>query len=154
MQAMVGTEEPVDPAVARRPLPFSRAWMAAFLLAVIAIGWTAIVDQFDGLSERSHVARLDAVVAEMERALASDEPYRLVKGAEELTAVAAGRADSGAESLDRIWNRVEVLTAEARTIDRSDTVAYENIVRRLRAAATELDALVEEPDRAGTFFGG
>jgi hypothetical protein len=155
MQAMVGREEPVDPSVARRPLPFSRAWMAAFLLAMIAVGWTAIVDQFDGLSERSHVARLDSVVTQMESALVADEEYRLAKGAEDLAAVTAGRPESGSESLDRIWNRVSLLAIDAQAIERGDMQAYESVVQRLRAATTELQTLVHQSDGLTTpLFGG
>lgn len=146
MRSMVGTEEPVDPAVTRRPLPFSRVWMTAFVLAVIAIGWTAIVVEFDTLSERTHVQRLDAVVSNMERALRDEENFLLAKGVEDLSAVTAGRPATGAEEIDRIWSRVEVLTAQAKTIDRGDAAAFSDIVMRLRAATDELDVLVRQAD--------
>lgn len=146
MRSMVGTEEPVDPAVTRRPLPFSRVWMTAFVLAVIAVGWTAIVVEFDTLSERTHVHRLDAVVSSMEQALRDDESYLLVKGVEDLSAVTAGRPASGAEEIDRIWGRVEVLMAQASTIERDNTAAFSDIVMRLRAATDELDVLVRQAD--------
>lgn len=153
MRAMVGREEPVDPPVARRPLPFSRAWLAAFVLGVIAIGWTAVVVEFDGRAERSHVDRLRTVVDDMERAIASEEGYRLVKGAEDLMAVTAARRDSGAEELDRLWNRVEILTARAQETPRSDVQSFTDIVARLRTASSELEQVVGEPDSGPGLFG-
>ena len=146
MRAMVGTEEPVDPAVVRRPLPFSRVWMAAFVLAVIAVGWTAIVVEFDTLSARSHVQRLDEVVTGMESALRAEEGYLLVKGAEDLMIVTSARPASGAEALDTIWDRVEVLSTQAGNIDRTDLAGFAQVVQQLRAATDELAALVERAD--------
>lgn len=153
MRAMVGREEPVDPPVLRRPLPFSRAWLAAFVLGVIAVGWTAIVVEFDGRAERAHVERLRAVVGDMERALVSEEGYRLVRGTEDLIAITAARPDSGAEELDRIWNRVEILTTRAEETPREDLQSFTDIVARLRTASSELEGMVGETDSGPGLFG-
>jgi hypothetical protein len=146
MQAMVGAEEPVDPAVARRPLPFSRVWVAAFVLGLLAIGWTAALVQFDQRAEQAHVLRLDRVVGDLEKAVGSNEAFRVTRSVESLRTVAAGRSDSGAEELDEVWRTVTRLTAQAASADPRDVTSVEPIVDALRAATDELGQMVEPSD--------
>lgn len=149
MRAMVGNEELVDPPVARRPLPFSRAWLAAFVLGIIAVGWTAVLIEFDIQSERAHVDRLDAAVSELAKAIATDEAYMVSRSLDDLATVTAGRAASGAEDVDRMWSRVDVITRRAQTLDVSDMTVMSEVLADLEAATQELDQMVTIPEPEG-----
>ncbi len=153
MRAMVGTEEMVDPPVVTRPLPFSRAWFAAFVLALIAIGWTAVLIDFDTRSERAHVDRLAAAVGGLEKAIAEDEGYTISRRLDDLATVSAGRVDSGAEEIDRMWSRVDLLTKRAQDLAGDDLVTLAVVVDELKSVSSELDAMVTIPSQS-TFVPG
>lgn len=145
MRAMVGTEELVDPPVATRPLPFSRAWFAAFVLAIIAIGWTAVLIDFDTRSERAHVDRLEAAVGGLEKAIDAGEGYMVSRSLDDLATVSAGRVDTGAEEIDRMWSRVDLLTKRAQEVAGDDAVTLSAVVDELRSVSSELDQMVTIP---------
>ena len=149
MRVLVGIEEPVDPAVVRRPLPFSRAWLAAFVLGVIAVGWMAVLAEFDTRTERAHVDQLDAAVRELEKAVVGGEGYLISRSLEDLVTVTAGRKPTGAEDLDRMWVRIDLLTKRAQDLTSSDMEALSGVVDDLRAVSTELDDMVTVPGLAG-----
>ncbi len=153
MRAMVGTEELVDPPVVTRPLPFSRAWFAAFVLAILAIGWTAVLIDFDTRSERAHVDRLEAAVVGLEKAISDDEGYMISRRLDDLATVSAGRVDSGAEEIDRMWGRVDLLTKRAQDLAGDDSVTLAVVVDELKSISSELDAMVTIPSQS-TFVPG
>lgn len=144
MHGLSGYEELVDPPVARRPLPFSRAWVAAVVLAIIAVGWVAAVNRFDAQGIVSDVDSLAKMIDDFDE-LTAEEDSRIIAGnLEDVAALAAGARTGGDPRLTRAWDQVSSVTARARTVDLADPRAFGVITADLRAAFDELDALSVE----------
>lgn len=142
MHGLSGHEELVDPPVARRPLPFSRAWLAAFVLAVIAIGWTAALDRFDDQAVAADVASLAKVVGTLE--VAPPEGSRLLVEQQfvELGLLVDSPATNGDPQVEQAWSRVAATAQRSRSVDASDTQAVRAMTADLRAALNDLEGLV------------
>jgi hypothetical protein len=141
MHILSGHEDLVDPPVARRPLPFSRAWMAAFVLAVIAVGWVAAVNRFDAQGIVSDVDSLAKMIDDFDELTAGEDSRLIASDLEEVSALAAGARTGGDPRLARAWGQVSSVTEQARTADLADPRVFGVITADLRAAFDELDAL-------------
>lgn len=144
MHSLSGYEELVDPPVTRRPLPFSRAWMAAIVLAIIAVGWVAAVNRFDAQGIVSDVDSLAKMIDGFDELTAEEDSRILASDLEDVAALAAGARTGGDPRLARAWDRVSSVTVRARTADLADPHVVGAITADLRSAFDELDALAVE----------
>jgi hypothetical protein len=141
MRGLTGYEELVDPPMARRPLPFSRAWLAAFVLAVVAVAWVASVSRFDAQVLEADVVTLQQVVSELEKVSSADQDHLVSRQLLQLRSLAEAPATNGDARVERVWRRVEEVTLRAEAIDPADPQAVRLIAADLRAAAVELEEL-------------
>jgi hypothetical protein len=141
MHGLSGYEGLVDPPVRRRPLPFSRAWLAAFVLAVIAIGWVAVVDRLDAQALVAEVAALERVVETLESVTAAEQSHLVSRQLLELEAIVDTPRTRGDARVERAWQRVAGVSRQSRGLDPSDPQQVRLIVADLRLAHEELDEL-------------
>lgn len=142
MHGLSGYEELVDPPVARRPLPFSRAWLAAFVLAVIAIGWTAALDRFDDQATAADVAALAKVVGALEVAPAEGGRLFVEQQLVELGLLVESPATNGDPLVEQAWSQVAAAVQRAQSVDASDAEAVRLMAADLRAALNDLEEVV------------
>ncbi|MGF1666680.1 MAG: hypothetical protein ACFCVC_10465 [Acidimicrobiia bacterium] len=138
---MSGHEDLVDPPVMRRPLPFSRAWLAAFVLAVIAVGWVAAVDRFDAQAVLSDGAELDRVVTQLEAVDPAEDHRRVSALLVELERLLEAPASNDDPLIGQVWQQVSEASLRAEAIDPSDAGRMLRVVTDLRAAADQLQQL-------------
>lgn len=144
MDGISGEELLVDPPVARRPLPFSRAWLAAFVLALIGIGWAGAVERFDDREVEADLDDLVDVVSELEAIDPTAEAHLVTRQFLRLETLVESPATNGDDRVERLWRRVGAISRRAFTIDASDPQAVRLIVADLQAAAAELAELIGE----------
>jgi hypothetical protein len=138
-----GYEELVDPPVMRRPLPFSRAWLAAFVLAVIAVGWVAAVDRFDAQAVLSDIAELRLVVTALEAVDPADDPRRVSALLVELDRLLEAPASNDDPRIEGVWQQVSEASLRAQAIEPSDAGRMARVVSDLRTALDQLEQLTE-----------
>jgi hypothetical protein len=142
MHGLSGHEELVDPPVPRRPLPFSRAWLAAFVLAVIGIGWTAALDRFDDQAMAADVAALARVVGTIEAAPLEGGRLMVEQQLVELGLLVESPATNGDPQVEQAWSRVAAAAQRSQSVDASDVQAVRLMAADLRAALNDLEALL------------
>ncbi len=143
MTGLSGYEELVDPPVMRRPLPFSRAWLAAFVLAVIAVGWVAAVDRFDAQAVLADMAELERVVSALEAVDPAQDPRAVTALLMELERVLEAPATNDDPRIQRVWQQVAEARLRAEGIEPSDAGRMLRVVADLRTALDQLERLTE-----------
>ena len=141
MPGLSGYEDLVDPPVMRRPLPFSRAWLAAFVLAVIAVGWVAAVDRFDAQAVLSDMAEFGQVVTQLEAVDPAEDPRRVSALLVELERLLEAPASNDDPLIGQVWQQVYEASLRAQAIDPSDAGRMLRVVTDLRVAADQLQQL-------------
>lgn len=144
MHGLSGYEELVDPPVTRRPLPFSRAWLAAFVLAVIGVGWVAAIDRFDAQAVVADAAELERLVTAFEAVDPAEDPRTVSALLGELERLLEAPASNDDPRIERAWQQVAEASLRAQAIDPSDSGRMLRVVADLRTA---LDQLERHTDR-------
>jgi hypothetical protein len=143
VHGLSGYEELVDPPVTRRPLPFSRAWLAAFVLAVIGVGWVAAVDRFDTQAVLSDAAELERLVTALEAVDPAEDPPGVAALLVELDRLLEAPASNDDPRIERVWQQVSEASLRAQAIDPSDAGRMLRVVADLRTALGQLERLTE-----------